>query len=485
MLRDSLPSYYGTPLIPTANAIDPLKGVVKSTKGLTVDGATQFANFNVSDSEHRSTTVEPTATLTWQPADNVTVTNRAYMFYAERRWQNAESYTYLPATGSAPAQVGRDRFYVYHQQHQIGDTLDVTVQNQILGFDNKYTVGLDASYLQFIRDSGFPSADFADFVNPYAVNQGKFGSFPGEFPPKHSPTHITDVAAFAEDVFSVTKALKLVTGVRYEYYKLDRDNYTQNGTFNATTSFDTTYHPNNYRVGLVYDLLPELTLYGQFVTAQDPPGSNVFLANAGQINGLSGSNQSEIGAKSVFWGGRAQATLSLYDIDRDNILVTTTNNTVANVGSQRSRGVELSGAVLVTPQWKISGNASYTHARYGTFVDPNSGLNASGNTPPDVPTYSAGLWTVYAGAFGAPVDLGGSVRYVGSRMGDYLGSLKLDGYTLIDLSATYHARPGFDVTGRVGNLLNKTYAQWADVNYPTEVILGEPRSFTVGLRIHL
>ncbi len=494
VLHDNLPSYYGTPLVPAANAIDPLKGVVQSSKGLTIDGATQFANFNVSNSQRKSATVSPTATLTWHPSDDLTITNRAYMFYAERRWQNAESYSFLPAGAGAvnaagvpiaANQVARDRFYVYHQQHQAGDTLDATVTGQILGLDNKYTVGLDFSYLQFIRDSGFPSADYADSVNPYGVDQGLFGNFPGEFPPRHSPTHITDVAGFAEDVLSLTKHLKLVTGVRIENYDLDRDNYNSSGTFNAATSFHSTYNPNNYRAGLVYDVIPAVTLYGQFVTAQDPPSSNVFLANAGQISGLSGSKQGEIGAKSVFLGGRAQTTLSLYDIHRDNILVTTSNNTVANVGTQHSLGAEISGAVLVTPQWKISANAAYTHARYGTFVDPTSGLNASGNKPPDVPAYTAGLWSIYSDAFGAPVDLGGSVRYVGSRAGDYANTLKLDAYALVDLSATYHLRRGFDLTGRVSNLFNKTYAQWADVNYPTELLLGEPRSFTVALRIGL
>jgi iron complex outermembrane receptor protein len=494
VLHDDLPSYYGTPLVPAADAVSPLNGVVRSSKGLTIDAATQFTNFNVSDSVRQSTTVSPSATLTWTPSDNIVVTNRAYLFYAERRWQNAETYTFLPAgsgavnAAGAPIaanQVGRDRFYVYHQQHQVGDTLDATVTGRLLGLDNKYTVGIDASYLQFIRDSGFPDATFADSVNPINVDQGLFGSFPGEFPERHSPTHITDIAGFFEDVLSLTPRLKLVTGLRYEWYDLIRDNFNSDGTFNAATSFRSTYHPTNYRAGLVYDVLPALTLYGQYVTAQDPPGSNVFLANAGQINGLSGSQQEEIGAKSVFLQGRAEATLALYNIQRSNILVTTSDNTVANVGTQRSYGVELSNAVQITPQWRVNANATYTHSRYGTFIDPTTGLNASGNEPPDVPTYTAGFWSLYSDAFGVPVDLGGSVRYVGTRAGDYANTLKLDGYTLVDLSATYHVKPGMELAARVSNLFNKTYAQWADVNYPSEVILGEPRSVTVSLHVHL
>ncbi len=494
VLHDSLPSYYGTPLIPVANAVSPLSGVVRSSKDLTIDGATQFDNFNVSDAIHQSTTVSPNATLTWEPAANVAVTNRAYAFYAERRWQNAESYTFLPAVSNAvdaagapiPAnQVARDRFYVYHQQHQYGDTLDVTVAGKLFGLDNKYTVGIGASYLQFIRDSGFPSATYADFVDPYSVDQGYFGTFPGEFPPRHSPTHISDVAGFAEDILSLTPRLKLVTGLRYEWYSLVRDNFNQDSSYNLATSFRSTFHPTNYRVGLVYDVLPALTLYAQYVTAQDPPDSNVFLANAGQVTRLSGSQQEEVGAKSVFLQGRGQATLAFYDIQRSNILVSTSNETAANVGSQRAYGAEFSAAAQVTRHWLLNANAAYTHSRFGTFVDPNTGLNASGNTPPDVPTYTAALWSLYSAAFGYPVDLGASVRYIGNRAGDYANTLKLDAYTLVNLSAAYHVKPGVEVAARLDNLFDKTFVQWADVNYPSEVLLGEPRAVTVSLHVHL
>jgi iron complex outermembrane receptor protein len=41
--------------------------------------------------------------------------------------------------------------------------------------------------------------------------------------------------------------------------------------------------------------------------------------------------------------------------------------------------------------------------------------------------------------------------------------------------------PGILVTARVNNALNKEYAQWADIYYPTQVLLGPPRYFEVSL----
>jgi iron complex outermembrane receptor protein len=36
------------------------------------------------------------------------------------------------------------------------------------------------------------------------------------------------------------------------------------------------------------------------------------------------------------------------------------------------------------------------------------------------------------------------------------------------------------LTARVNNVFDKAYAQWADVFYPTEVLLGSPRTYEFG-----
>jgi iron complex outermembrane receptor protein len=41
------------------------------------------------------------------------------------------------------------------------------------------------------------------------------------------------------------------------------------------------------------------------------------------------------------------------------------------------------------------------------------------------------------------------------------------------------------VTARGNNLFNKAYAQWADIYYPSELMLGPPRYWELGLYIKL
>jgi len=68
---------------------------------------------------------------------------------------------------------------------------------------------------------------------------------------------------------------------------------------------------------------------------------------------------------------------------------------------------------------------------------------------------------------------------MGGRYGDNANQTKLFNYSTFDLYAAYRIKERFALTARMKNLFDKAYAQWADVNYPAEIVLGAPRSFTV------
>jgi iron complex outermembrane recepter protein len=489
VVTDQLSSYYGTPLIPASAARSPLSGVITSTTGLAIDNAMRFNNYNVAGAELSTTSVMPSVVVTWKPTDTITITDMAYYYHAERRWQNAETYTYIGAGSKAvtasgaliPAgSIARDRFYVYHHQTNFGNTLTSTFAQDVFGLNNKAVIGVDVNRTEFIRDRGFPSATYADYVDAWAPNQGSFGAFPGEFPVKRSPTYIDDFAVLFEDVLTVVPGLRFVTGARYELQNLDRENFNQDGSFSASSSFRAQYHPFNLRAGLIYDVTKDIALYGQYTTARDPIGSAIFLVNAGQNFTLSTSRQIEIGAKASFLDGKGAATLALFDIHRENILTQISPTAVGNIGSQYSRGVELSTEFLVTPHWKVSLNGAYTDAHYGTYSE-SATINDSGKLPPDVPAWTADFWTMYSGVANLPLDAGMRVRFVGTRAGNSSNTLFLNSYTLIDLVGIYHVTKNVDATFRVNNLLDKAYAQWAEPSYPSEVILGAPRSFTFGV----
>lgn len=468
LLVDNLSNYFGTPLVPASFARDPIGGLLRTDNGYVVDDAMRKVNYNISDGRIHSWQVWPRMAVNWKPTDNLTISDTAYYFHAERQWINAETYTFDTET----SQITRDRFFVFHNQELFGNQVSATLDGSLFGLKNKLVAGIDYSHLDMIRSRGFPDGDSVDPFNPVA------GTF-GPIQKRRSPTRWDQIALFGEDVLSFTERLKLVTGIRTERLMLTRENYDVDGAFLADTSFRRTYKPFNWRVGLVYDVAPSVTTYASFSTGKDPVGSNILVVNANENFGLSSSRQVEAGVKADLMGSRGSVTLSVYDIKRRNILTLVDLDTVSNVGAQTARGVELSGQLKVLPTWTLIASGTYVDAKYENFVDPTYGIAASGNRPANVPAWTANVWTTVQKVAGLPLEIGGGVKYVDKRAGNTANTLILKPYVTGIVYATYELTPRLSLTARVNNLWDKRYVQWADIYYPSQVTLGEPRRIEV------
>lgn len=469
-LKDNLSPYFGTPFVPEAAAIDPISGILTSEQGLVIDRALRFKNYNVSDYRTKSWQVWPKLAIVWSPTENLTISETAYWFHADRQWANAENFIYNSETG----QIDRDRFFVFHNQDLFGNQLSAAFSHTLFGLQNKLVVGVDYSHLDFVRSRGFPDGDSVDPLNP---NPGLFGPFDKRV----SPTRWDQLAVFAEDVLNLTPSLKLVTGFRSERLWLTRENFNLDGSFNAATSFKRTHKPFNWRAGLVYDVTPAVTVYTSYSTGKDPVGNNIFLVNAGEDFGLSSSRQFEAGLKADLLGGRGSVTAAVYDIKRKDMLTLVSTDTLSNIGSQTSKGFEVSGQLKVTDNWTLVASGAYVDAEYGDFVDPNYGIDATGNIPANVPEWVGNFWTTVRNVAGLPLEVGGGIKYVGKRTGNSANTLALKPYATGIVYATVEVSPNISLTGRVNNLWNETFVQWADIYYPNQVILGEPRRFEVSV----
>jgi iron complex outermembrane receptor protein len=484
-LEDNPSNYYGTPLVPASFATQPLSGVISSSAGLALDRRMEFVNYNVSDSYIHSQQVWPQLLLKWTPNASLTIQNFTYYFHAHREWDNAETYSLTTVgldgvTPLASPQINRDRFYVFHKQDLVGDEGSATYKSTLFGMANTLVGGFDYSHLNFDRFRGFPNNDLVDPFNP---SPGLFGAI--DPTPRRSPTHWNDYAVFFEDVIDLAPSLKLVTGGRYDRLDLDRQNFNTQGT-ELTNGFTQDYTSANWRVGLVYNVTDYITPYLSWTTGKDPPGTNnIFLVNAPEGTfALSSSHQIEAGLKSRTPDGMADMTLSVYDIKKSNLLVQVTQEAQATA-SQTSKGVELSTNFKLTPNWTVSANAAYTDSVYTAFTDPSTGSSYTDVQPANIPRWTGNLWTSVRHIATLPLEIGGGVRYIGSRPGNTANTLILDKYALFNGYASYEVKPGILVTGRVSNLFNKEYAQWADIYYPTELMLGQPRYWELGVYFKL
>ena len=492
--KDSGHAYWGTPLVPTSFAgPNAINGVVTGNAfstfsgnnlgPVTIDSRTLTTNYNVADNATGAQELWLRSGVEWTPLNNVTIKNQVYNWRAKANWIDSETYAFDDGAVFAANTIDRDRFFVTHNQNLIGDNADLTWDSRLLGFDNRFAAQLQVSknWITFVEQgfdpSGYPfPADSVSVVDPV---QGVYG-------PELSNTRnsrLTDIAASFEDRLKLTSAFALIGGVRLEDITLDRSGSNFDGAIPAGLPFSQTWKPVSYRAAYTYEPIHNLTFYSMFATAYDPAVAAVFSVTPGTSLKLTSSKTYETGAKQILWDGKAEWTLSLYDIIQRNVLVPVNTTTVDVAGEVASQGIELAAAVNPIEGLKLWGNAAVNRTRFAQFDV------WTGNTPPNVAPV-----IVNAGAsfrfkhWRWPVEFGGSVRHVGPRFVFQDNATTMDAYTTADIYAFVDI-PGRDIampdlktvrlTARVCNLTNVIYAQWADPGLPDQVLLGTPRTYEI------
>ncbi len=491
LLDDDVGSYFGTPLLPTAHVVEPLD-VITTTTGEGIDARTRFLNYNVGDAINDSRQLLLRTDAEIRLSDQVTLRNTLYGFGADRDWQNGDGFAYCTAIVDVCPRVGEvQRYYGYfwldHDQRLVGDRLFLDVRTPTAGGENRMTIGVEASALDFERTRGFRinvpqvPGDGVDLLNPV----------PGVYGQRElrgiAPTYIDSRAFFIEDSLAVTSRLRLTGALRYEAMDLERLNLNAAREVEGG-GFERPFRWWSWRGGAVVDLSSDLVAYGQISNAKDPVDANIFLVNSNRDFDLTDARQWEVGLKADLAGGRTQVTAAWFDIERDDVLEQFARDSATTIGGIASRGFELSAAANPSEGARIGANLAITDA---VFAPSANFVQFAGNTPPNVPTVLTNLWGSYRGSGAAPVEVGGVVRVVGDRQANNANTIALNGYTRADAwIAWVHDR--VRLTFKVDNLTDTAYASWSDVFYlghtdpsffyANTLMLGAPRMYSVMLQ---
>lgn len=154
--------------------------------------------------------------------------------------------------------------------------------------------------------------------------------------------------------------LRLTIGGRYTALR------THNEVSGVTTSSsDGILTP---RLGISYSLLPSLSIYGLYDRTFLP---QVGLISSGKaVSPLRGENR-EIGIKKNWLGGRWNTTLSVYRINRANIIATDPNNSLyrIQIGETSSQGIEMDIMGQVVNGLNVVINYAYNDAKVDNDVN--------------------------------------------------------------------------------------------------------------------
>lgn len=456
--------YWGTPVL------QPLTGKLQ------IDKHNRFNNYNVEDGRYEQRTRWIRSITDYQLDDNTQLRNTFYHYDGQRDYRNLEVYRYN-SDNSAIARSGGYR--QRHDQEVNGDRFELTHQAQLFGLASDWALGVDYNTNQ---QTNYPLSKGAfDTIDPDGFEPGHFLDIPGMDAPrsKGRSTWTDTSSAFVENRTRLTEQLALITALRYDHIDFEVVDHA------AQARLDKRWDAITGRLGLVYDLTSNVSLYTQYSTSAEPPGGTLTGASIAQVSDfdLSTGRQFEVGSKFDFLDGRGSATAAAYRIVRKNISVpsSTVPNTTEQAGQQTSTGIELAASFKITPKLLAAGNFSWVRAEYDEFNETIAGVvfSRKGKNPVNIPDRVANLWLTYDVA--PDWQLGADVRYVSSVYANTANTTWVPSYTVYGLSMTHDLDKHVQVSARLRNLTDEVYARFIHQSN-TQYYVGEPRSLEIAVQ---
>lgn len=479
-LRDNNQAYWGTPLVPRSFATQPTN-VASTPDGRVIDKRLTRNNYNVPDDENSSETYWLRARLTGQLNGGWSWRNEFSANRSNRVFRNSESAVFV-----APASIARDQTLITHDQDFWLNRFDATHKGTLAGMDNRFVVGGEYSETRFGSQRRFSDSSAATasllrvpVFDPYLA---PFNESPalstGGGNRTNTTSNVKVASVFMEDALKPLRNLTLVGGLRHDRTEVERGIADLN--LGSYTRFGAGYRSTSGRIGAVYDITPQSSVYAQYTNATLPVNSLFLLSASNAAFPMSRGRQAEVGFKQSLPDANLEWTAAAYRIELGNVLSRDPNNpnNTVNNGSQSSRGIELSTVWRPTREWMLAGNLAALDARFDTLIEAGN-VSRVGNTPPNVPERVANLFATYR-PDGSKFEYFASLNHTGPMFTDNANQIRINGFTTLDAAVSYRLQKAL-LTFRVRNLTDKLYATWAG-RATSQVLLAPRRTFELSAK---
>jgi catecholate siderophore receptor len=448
-----------------------------------VDPGTYYGAANARDADFsQSRVVSTAATLTHKFSDSLSLRNafRYYDYHLDRNNTNI-SGNVNEVNGTMKlghAKLNRDESGWFNQTELTQKLVTGTLRHEVLygaefGKQNK-----DAS--NWASTVVAPNVSIFHPVLP-VVDRSKLGARSDTF-----GTYDT-AAAYVQDAIAFSNEWKALAGLRYDRYKQQSRLANALGVTTADLSrTDAAFSP---RAGLVWQPSAVQSYYASWSRSFQPSGENFALAANNADLAPETTRNTEVGAKYDLWGGRANATVSLFRLERDNIKSSEPiTNRIVPIGTQRTDGLELTFNADLHDGWKMMAGYAWLDATITDSIAKDTSVNAAGSV--DVKgkratltaRNTANLWLTKD--LGHGFTVGGGANAVGSRFANAGNTVVLPGYVTADAMAAY--RTGrYEVQLNVNNIGDTRYIVSGHGSSPNLSLPGAPRNVALTLRYSL
>jgi len=263
---------------------------------------------------------------------------------------------------------------------------------------------------------------------------------------------------YIQDLISFSPEWQLSLGGRY-----DKQSKENSNSESFVPKVGVLYHPN-----------ASATVYASYSEGFEP--QNETLVNDKDVNnGMKldaiTSEQKEIGVKWQLFDDRLMLSGALFDISKTGTLVNEDlinpigdiTSITTQAGEQRHKGFELAAQGAATDRLFVMASTMYLDANYERDEE-----KLEGKRPTDAPKWSASLWTRYE--LNDAIAFNAGAFYEGERFADNANTVTKQGYTRVDVGATYALKvSNTDINLRLNieNLFDKNYLAGGGLNNVT------------------
>lgn len=433
-----------------------------------VDANTYYGAANARSADAvRSEVLGQSATLLHRFSDSLSLRNgfRHYGYTLHRR-------NTLPSAVNAAARTvtlshgGIDRI-----EDGWSNQTELTQRVGIAGMDHAILYGVEIA--RQVKDAltiatrVVAVTSLTDPVNP-VVNNAAFTALSAS-----QRNRLDTTGLYVQDLIDIGHGVKALIGLRHDIYRQRTDQRLAGQSDFART--DRNWSP---RAGLVFQPDDAQSYYASWSRSFQPSAEQFGLAATNADIAPEETVNREIGAKYTLLGGRIGLQAAGFILKRTGIKGTDpVTQRVLPIGTQRTRGVELSGQIDLNG-WRAVAGYAYLDAKVVASATP--ALIGRGATL--TPKHQANVSLVRDfGRFG----LGGGGNYVGDRWADPANTTTLPGYVTADALAWVDVRKGVRVQVNGYNLFDRRYIVSGHGSSPLLNMPGSPRSMLVTARMGL
>ncbi len=304
-------------------------------------------------------------------------------------------------------------------------------------------------------------------------------------------------AAYGQFDFEPLPKLNLSFGSRYDRMAFDYTNFLD------TTEGVKTYARFSPKLGLTYEILPNVGVYANYAQGFSPPNLTAIFRKR-PTPSASGEQfyynlepalfeNFEIGGWASLWKNKIYLDFAVYQLNGTNELlnIRQADNSFdyQSAGKTEHKGIELALTVKPTPQYFFRFGGTYALHRFIEFELSQKATdlvkNVNGFDMPSAPRWvwntELSVYPTWLPNFRASVEW----QHVGKWFQNQINTVAFDGYNLVNVRAGYQWR-GIEIFTNILNAADALYASNATRgNNPTDRTTftpAAPRTITVGLQ---